>query len=406
MNDISRPVSLSNDPKPRYSTFTANRLKKKLTTGISNGSHPPNNTTYTDHMITVSWTAKNGWGDPELVPHGPILLMPAASVLQYSTTCFEGMKVYRGHDGKLRLFRPLKNCSRMVKSAARISLPTFDETELLDLIQALCALDGPNALPVDQPMGELYIRPTLIGTEPYLGVKVPQEALLVIFMSRMANLGSTTKEIKPVSQGLTLSENPKGLVRAWPGGTGSVKIGANYGPSLLAQRDAATNGCDQVIWLTPDQQITEAGTTNIFFIWRTHSGGLQLVTPPLDDQLILPGVTRQSILDLARERLSPQTQLYNGADHAVDPLDTSERKITVKDVLDAADEGRLLGAFAVGTASCILPVFRIKFECEEIIMGEEILPYVSAFKGWISDIVFGNKSSSWTVEVRDGLCRI
>ncbi|GES62055.1 pyruvate decarboxylase [Aspergillus terreus] len=401
MDDIPRPASLSNAPNPRYSTFTANRLNKQLATSTLNGTQPPTNSAFTEHMITVAWTSENGWGDPELVPHGPISLMPAASVLQYATTCFEGLKVYRGHDGKLRLFRPPKNCARMVKSAARISLPTFNETELLELIQTLCAVDGPHALPVDQPMGELYIRPTLIGTEPYLGVKTPQEALLVIVMSRMTNFGSTSKEIKSISQGLTLSENPKGIIRAWPGGTGSVKIGANYGPSLLAQRHAETSGCDQVIWLTPDQEITEAGTTNLFFIWRTHTGGLQLATPPLVDQLILPGVTRQSILDLARERLSPQTQLCNGADHAVEPLDVSERKITVKDVLGAADEGRLLGAFAVGTASCILPIFRIKFESREITMGDEVLPYVSAFKGWLSDIFFGYKPSPWAVEVRE-----
>ena len=174
----------------------------------------------TDHMVTALWSSSNGWSFPQLVPHGPIPLMPTASVLHYATECFEGMKLYRGYDGKLRLFRPQKNCHRMVTSAKRISLPSCDPNELHQLIRKLCAIDGPKWLPKDRPGASLYIRPTLIGTDSSLGFRIPDEALLFIILvygsSARPDLVSNDVAMGSISaSGLRLLASPDDAVRAW-----------------------------------------------------------------------------------------------------------------------------------------------------------------------------------------------
>lgn len=145
-------------------------------------------TVCTDHMILCVWNAATGWAAPELRPYGPLSLMPTASVLHYATECFEGLKAYRGHDGRLRLFRPDCNARRFLQSATRIALPGFRPAELERLLLALMAADGPRWLPRDRPGSYLYLRPALIGTSPQLGVQAPHEATLFVtasFMPRM-----------------------------------------------------------------------------------------------------------------------------------------------------------------------------------------------------------------------------
>lgn len=137
----------------------------------------------TDHMITASWSAGAGWDAPRLQPYGPLALMPTASCLHYATECFEGLKLYRGVDGRLRLFRVQRNCERLRRSAARIALPDFEPAELEKLIVALCARDGPKWLPKERAGHFLYIRPTLIGTDAALGVQRPTEALLYVILT-------------------------------------------------------------------------------------------------------------------------------------------------------------------------------------------------------------------------------
>ncbi|KKP07685.1 hypothetical protein THAR02_00221 [Trichoderma harzianum] len=233
---------------------------------------------FTDRMITASWTGERGWSNPQVVPYGLISLMPSASALQYATQCFEGMKVFRGYDGRLRLFRPLYNCERMLKSATRISLPAFDPRELLKLIRKLCELEAPKWQPKDKPGSVLYLRPTMIGSDSSLGFKVPEEAQLYIFMVYWPAPNPVT-----VNAGTRLLASSMSAVRAWPRGTGSAKVGGNYGPALAEHGLAKKQGYDQVLWLFgPDRQITEAGAMNIFVIWKTLSGALQVVTPPLD----------------------------------------------------------------------------------------------------------------------------
>lgn len=317
----------------------------------------------TDHMITASWTSTTGWSAPSLIPYGPLSLQPHASVLHYATTCFEGMKFYRGTDGKLRLFRPSLNTARMLNSSARISLPAFPPAELQKLLEILVAVEGEKWLPKSRPESFMYLRPTMIATEPSLGVQKPKEALLYIiaccfpdFSEPAATLGAgaggeeagNVKETK-APPGLKLLASQEDTIRAWPGGFGFAKLGANYGPSLLASDEARLRGFNQILWLFgPDSEVTEAGASNFFLVWKTREGQVQLVTAPLGDQIILPGVTRRSVLELARERFG-------------DELEIVERKFYMREVEEAMEEGRLLEAFGAGTAVCVEKTFSLFF---------------------------------------------
>lgn len=286
----------------------------------------------TDHMITASWSLKTGWAAPALKPYGPLSLMPTASVLHYATECFEGLKAYRGHDGRLRLFRPDCNAQRFLMSSLRISLPGFPPAELEKLILALMAVDGPKWLPRDRPGSFLYLRPALIGTQAALGVAAPKEALLFITASFMPRMDV-------IPGGMRLHTSPEDMVRAWVGGFGYAKVGANYGPSLLATQEARERGFGQILWLYgPEGYCTEAGASNFFVVWKEKgTGKTQIVTAPLDDRLILDGVTRRSLVQLARERLGAE-------------VDVVERRYTIQEVVEANADGRLVEAFAAGTA--------------------------------------------------------
>ncbi|KAK3901470.1 mitochondrial branched-chain-amino-acid aminotransferase [Staphylotrichum tortipilum] len=337
----------------------------------------------TDHMITAAWSATAGWSAPELKPYGPLTLMPTASVLHYATECFEGLKAYRGHDGRLRLFRPDLNAKRMLMSTLRISLPSFPPEELEKLILALMALDGPKWLPASRPGSYLYLRPAVIGTQPQLGVQAPREALLFITASFMPRMDAPP-------QGLKLHTNPEDMIRAWVGGFGYAKVGANYGPSLLATNEARERGFGQILWLYgPEGFCTEAGASNFFVVWRSKTGRLEMVTAPLDDKLILDGVTRRSVVQLARERLAGEVEVV-------------ERKYTIDEVVEADKEGRLVEAFAAGTAFFICPVSQIRHRDTDIHipMGKGSSgAYTAKVKGWMTDIMYGNEQHPWGVVV-------
>ena len=351
-------------------------------------------------MITAKWTLQSGWEAPHLQPYGPLSLMPTASVLHYATECFEGMKLYRGHDGLLRLFRPDLNTRRMLSSSTRISLPAFNPDALEALLIALCARDGEKWLPKSRPGSFLYLRPTMIGSGPGLGVQVPKEALLYIIITcfpafdepagtvfvdptNPANNENTDNNITnsshanstangtsngdtaaqetaqfPVSTrkpGLRLLASKEDTIRAWPNGFGCAKLGANYGPSLIAQAEARARGYDQILWLFGAHcEVTEAGASNFFVVWRTREGKLQLVTAPLEDKIILDGITRRSVLQLAREQLADGGKREESLT-GLEGLECVERKYTMGEVCEAIEEGRLEEAFAAGTAVCIFP---------------------------------------------------
>lgn len=249
------------------------------------------------------------------------------------------MKAYRGVDNEIRMFRPMHNMARMLVSARRSCLPEFDPHELVQCIRRLIQVDQewvPHSV-----SSSLYIRPTMIGIEPTLGVAPATEAELFVILSPVGPYFSSG--VKPVN----LLADPK-FVRAWPGGSGYSKMGSNYAPTLYIGNVAAKQNCHQALWLYgPDEEITEVGAMNIFALFKQSSGRLELVTPTLDSGLILPGVTRRSVLELARE--------WN-------EFDVSERKLTMKEILNGAQDGSLVEMFGTGTAAIVSPVGNILYD--------------------------------------------
>jgi branched-chain amino acid aminotransferase len=334
----------------------------------------------TDHMITARWTDTHGWHAPELRPYARMDLWPTASCLHYATECFEGLKAYRGFDGKVRLFRPSRNAARFLTSSTRIACPTFPPDAVEELIKALLAVDAAKWVP--EPGTFIYIRPTMIGTGRALGVQKPREALFYIIMAQFPKLDNPMK----------LLASSEDSIRAWPGGFGFAKVGANYGPSLMAQKEAQTKGYDQILWLFgKEAYVTEAGASNFFCVIKSKTTGkLELVTAPLDDKIILDGVTRRSVLELARERLA-------------DEMDVVERRYTMQDLAEAHDEGRLVESFAAGTAFFVAPVTDIHFRGKDIRpakAGEEGT-YTNKIKSWLVDIMYGNATHEWGVVVEE-----
>lgn len=322
----------------------------------------------TDHMILARYdAAKGGWAAPQLVPYGPLTLMPTAATLHYATECFEGMKLYRGVDGRARLFRPDRNAQRLRASAKRVSLPDFPAEELVKLIDALAAVDAPRWLPADKPGAFLYVRPTFIATQASLAVKKASEALLYVMLVCFPEFDRPTGSLGPAAEsgdesskkkraGLRLLASGEDLVRAWPGGFGNCKVGANYGPSIIASAAAAGKGFDQILWLLGSEGwITEAGACNFFTVMRVNGGKgrAQLITGPLDDGVILPGVTRASVLETASEVLAEE-------------LDVVERRLSIQELIEAADDGRLVECFVSGTAFFVAPVGEINVQGRRI----------------------------------------
>lgn len=262
--------------------------------------------------------------------------------------CFEGMKAYKAMDDpdQLLLFRPEKNMERLTGSMERLCMPgaDFDNQELLHCIQELVKVDKRWI-----PYGEgysLYIRPTVIATHPFLGVAAPNELLLFVITSPVGPYYKTG--FQPIR--LTC-DTP--YVRAWPGGTGNCKVGGNYGPTMKAQEEAAARGYSQVLWLFGDDKVvTEVGAMNVFFfIMNKDTQRPELVTPPLTSGDILPGVTRASIIELAK---------------SWGDFDVSERSPTIHEIKEAAKEGRLIEAFGAGTAAVVTPIACIEYKGEDI----------------------------------------
>jgi len=406
----------SNGPTAELAPLSASLMTTTLTKSPRSVPEPTSEETKaqktcTDHMVTARWTVEQGWEAPELKPYGPFSIMPSASVLHYATECFEGLKLYRGYDGRLRLFRISRNCERMRKSAARIALPDFEPKELEKLIIALCARDGDKWLPKERAGGFLYVRPTMIATDDALGVQRPKEALLYVIVACFPDMsvslatpappaltGVANGTAKKQSSGLRLLASSEDTIRAWPGGFGYAKVGANYGPSLVAQGEARARGFDQVLWLFGDEcYVTEAGASNFFVVMREkNSGKLQLITAPLGERIILEGVTRASVLELAKQRLGTTQD-------GIEAVEVVERRFTMSELIEAHKEGRLIEAFAAGTAFFIAPVGLIHYRNEdtEVPMDGDSGVYARVFKKWLMDIMYGRVSHEWGIVVHE-----
>ncbi|KAH8100568.1 branched-chain amino acid aminotransferase II [Cristinia sonorae] len=349
--------------------------------------------TFTDHMLTIPWTANTGWGIPKIQPYGPLSLQPSATVFHYAQELFEGLKAYRDTTGRVTMFRPDMNMKRMNTSAKRVALPNFDGNAVIELLKELIRKDK-HWIP-DIPGYSLYIRPTLIGTQAALGVQPPDEALLFVICSPVGPYYPTG--FKPVALYGTTEYS-----RAAPGGIGSYKLGANYAPGVVAQREAAAKGYAQNLWLHgPEHHITEVGTMNTMIVFEQPNGVTELVTPPLDG-MILPGVTRDSVLTLAREHAEGKTLIEGLPEPG--KLVVNERPVTMKEVKEAGQDGRLVEFFGTGTAAVISPVNKIGYLGQDIMiptgedgMGPVSRPIWKQLVGIQSGII----SHPWSVTVTE-----
>lgn len=302
---------------------------------------------FTDHMLKIKYNRRlGGWQAPEIKPMENLSLHPAAKVFHYAIEIFEGMKAYRGVDDKIRLFRPELNMHRMNLTAQRASLPTFDSAEAIKCLSQLVLIDSEWVPKIDS--ASLYIRPTLIGIEPALGIASSYSALFYTILSPVStyfdNIGTNG------SKGVSLLADPK-FVRAFPGSCGNFKMGSNYAPTIRVQKQATDLGFDQVLWLFgDDHQLTEVGSMNIFMYFINDLGERELITPPLNG-LILPGITRDSILQLVADRKKCRV---------------TEGNITMSQVKKLLQHGRLLELFGSGTACVVCPIERIHYESEDL----------------------------------------
>ncbi len=296
---------------------------------------------FTDHMAIVKYNDTQGWHDAKITARKPLLIDPAAAVLHYAQEIFEGLKAYRLADGAMALFRPEANAARFRDSARRMAMPELPESIFIESVRALVHADRdwfPNV-----EGGALYLRPFMFASEVFLGVKPSSEYLYLVLAS---SVGGYFKSGAPAVS-LWVSQE---YTRAGPGGTGAAKCGGNYAASLVAQAEAIRLGYDQVVFLDVAERrwVEELGGMNIFFVF--DDGSIQ--TPPLTGT-ILPGITRDSLLTLAREEgLAVREEPY-----AIDQWQAD------------AQSGRLTEAFACGTAAVVTPIGNVTGANGKFTMG-------------------------------------
>lgn len=294
---------------------------------------------FTDHMVTIDWTEEAGWHNAQVQPYAPLSMDPATTVFHYGQAIFEGLKAYRQPDGSIATFRPEQNAERMQRSARRMAMPELPVDDFLEGIQRLVDIDR-DWVPEAGGEAALYLRPFMISTEVSLGVS-PANAFRFLIIASPSG-AYFTGGVQPVS--VWLSED---YVRAVPGGTGDAKFAGNYAASLLAQKQAAEKGCDQVVWLDAVERkyIEEMGGMNLMFVYGgpESSAGTTIVTPSLTGSL-LAGVTRDSLLQVARDL----------------GYTTEERRITTDEWESDVADGAMTEALACGTAAVLTPVGTVK----------------------------------------------
>lgn len=297
---------------------------------------------FTDHMVQITWTKGEGWHDAKVLPYGPISLDPAAAVLHYAQEIFEGMKAYRHEDGSVWTFRPDKNAQRFQRSAQRLALPSMPQDLFIESLRELMKLDSA-WVPDGGGEKSLYLRPFMFASESFLGVRPAQTVSFYVIASPAGAYFSGG--LKPVS--LWISEH---YSRAGVGGTGAAKCGGNYAASLAASIEATERGCDQSVFLDSVEYkwIEELGGMNVFVV--TKDG--RLITPELSGS-ILEGVTRDSILQLAKEL----------------DLQPEERRVSIEEWREGAASGEITEAFACGTAAVVTPIGKLVWEGGEVTMG-------------------------------------
>ncbi len=317
---------------------------------------------FTDHMFLMDYSTEKGWHDARIVPYGPLQLDPSAMVFHYAQELFEGLKAYMRADGGIQLFRPDKNIERMENTCDRLCVPRIPEEDVLQAIKAVVSVDR-DWVPKSEGTS-LYIRPFIIATDPHLGVHPSHTYLFAIILSPVGSYYAAG--INPVKIYVE-----REYVRCVKGGTGRAKAGGNYAASLIGQQRAEDMGCAQVLWLdgVHRKYIDEVGAMNVFFV----IDGV-VVTPELTDGNILPGVTRASCVELLKKWGVP----------------VEERKISIDEVLEASDNGKLDEAFGTGTAAVISPVGELYDGDREIVINNnEIGPISKRLYDAITGIQWG-----------------
>jgi branched-chain amino acid aminotransferase len=328
---------------------------------------------FTDHMFMMNYTEGKGWHDARVEPFHSIELSPACVVFHYGQEMFEGLKAYRGVDGKVRLFRPEMNARRTNASNKRLCIPELPEEMFVEAVRAVVDVDA-DWIPTDDGTS-LYIRPFIIGTDEFLGVAPSKTYLFCIILSPSG--AYYADGLKPV--GIWIEDD---YVRAVRGGMGFAKTGGNYACSLAAQVKAHDDGYSQVLWLDGVERkyIEEVGAMNIFF----KIGG-KVITPMLNGS-ILPGITRDSVLTLCRAW----------------GLEVEERKISVDELIEAQKNGTLEEVFGTGTAAVISPVGKLRYVDEVMTIGDgSIGPLSQKLYDTVTGIQWGKVEDNmgWTQTV-------
>ena len=330
---------------------------------------------FSDHMFMMNYTEGQGWHDPRIVPYGPFTLDPSCMVFHYAQEIFEGLKAYRRADGSIWLFRPEENFKRMNNSAVRMSIPEIDVDFCVDAVKQLVALEK-DWVP-DQKGASLYIRPFIIATDCTVGVHASKTYIFCIILSPSGNY--YPEGLDPVHIAIEDED-----VRAVRGGTGFTKCGGNYAASIRAGERAAERGYSQVLWLdgVHRKYIEEVGSMNIMF----KIDG-KVVTPMLQGS-VLPGITRKSILEVARDW----------------GYTVEERLISVDEVLETAENGHMEEMWGTGTAAVVSPVGHIYYEGKDLAIGDGgIGELTQRFYDELTGIQWGTRPDTrgWTQKVCD-----
>lgn len=328
---------------------------------------------FTDHMFIMDYETGIGWNDPRIQPFGPFTISPATSVLHYAQAIFEGLKAYKNSKGEVVLFRAKENFKRMNKSAKRMCIPEFDEDFVFNSLKELIKIDK-DWVPSKEGTS-LYIRPAIIATDEYVGIKASDNYRFFIIMCPVGAYYSAGFD--PVKIWIT-----KDYVRAVPGGVGEAKTAGNYAASLYASEEAMKKGYNQVLWLDGIEKkyIEEVGSMNIFFVIDG-----EIITPKLTGS-ILPGITRDSVIAMAKK----------------EGYKVREERISVEDVIKAHKSGKLDEVFGSGTAAVISPVGEIAYGDEKIVVGHGKTGKISAkFFENLTGIQYGKKPDpfDWMIKV-------
>ncbi len=330
-------------------------------------------TLFSDHMAVIRWSAEQGWHGAEITARAPFAIDPASAVLHYAQEIFEGMKAYRAADDRVVLFRPEENARRFAASAERMAMPVVPEEMFLKAVEELVRIDSAW---IPKGEGSLYLRPFMFASEAFLGVRPSREYIFCVIASPV---GPYFKGgAKPVT--LWVSEH---YTRAAPGGTGAAKCGGNYAGSLVAQAEASRQGCDQVVFLDAAEHrwVEELGGMNVFFVMDDGS----IVTPPLNGT-ILPGITRASLIALARES----------------GITVDERPYSFEEWKADAASGKLREAFACGTAAVVAAIGAVRYTGGEFkIAGGVTGPVTEKLRAQLVGIQRGEQADchGWVHEI-------